>query len=300
MRMNRYSVLLVCFIIFTICLTGCGTGSSESPDGSTSMPEQTESTAAPTPTPKPFIVKEAINIEEIEWSAQEALMNGQKYLALTYTNNSAYTIMELEMKFTQKEPLTEEQKLLFPDLQEHLAYWDEEFSELYITGRNFKMADPGETVGDKALFLNGTGIEVENKEQFALVEPDMMSILFLGPDGKAYELYYDFKAQIYGESSEGGLNVQQTSNNPLAALLPEWEFRVTWIDYDDEKEFELEAYGILRDEFERYVEAVKSLGFVLNSVEESNGYRANNSDGICITVVYSAMDEFMEISVENE
>ena len=143
-------------------------------------------------------------------------MNGQRYLALTYTNNSAYTIIELEMKFTQKEPLTEEQKLLFPDLQEHLAYWEREFTELYITGRNLKMSDPGEMVGDKSLTLNGTGIKVENKEQFALVEPDMMTILFLGPDGKAYELYYDFKTQIYGESLEGGLNVQQTLDNPLA------------------------------------------------------------------------------------
>ena len=83
-------------------------------------------------------------------------------------------------------------------------------------------------------------------------------------------------------------------------MLPEWEFRATWIDYDDEEEFELEAYGILRDEFERYVEAVKSLGFVLNSEEEGNGYRAYNSDGNCITVAYNAMDEFMEISVEVE
>lgn len=298
--MNKYSVLLVCIIIFAICFTGCSTGSSESPDNSTSIPERIESTATPTPTPKPFIVREAIKIEEIEWSTQETLMNGQKYLALTYTNNSAYTIIELEMKFTQKEPLTEEQKLLFPDLQEHLAYWEEDFSELYITGRNLKMADPGEMVGDRALFLNGTGIEVENKEQFALVEPDMMSILFLGPDGKAYELYYDFKAQIYGESSEGGLNVQQTSENPLTTLLPEWEFRVTWIDYDEEDEFELEAYGILRNEFERYVEAVKAQGFVSDSEEESNGYRAYNTDGICMTVAYEPMDELMEISVESE
>lgn len=298
--MSKKGILTACLTIIFICFVGCGVGSSAPDEKTTPTPKSVEYTSTPTPTSKPFVVKDAIKIEEIEWSAQETLMNGQKYLALTYTNNSAYTIMELEMKFTQKEPLTEEQKLLFPDLQEHLAYWDEEFSELYITGRNFKMADPGETVGDRALFLNGTGIEVENKEQFALVEPDMLTILFLGPDGKAYKLYYDFKAQIYGESSDGGLNVHQTSNNPLAALLPEWEFRATWIDYDDEEEFELEAYGILRDEFERYVEAVKSLGFVLNSEEESNGYRAYNSEDICITVVYSAMDEFMEISVESE
>ena len=63
MRMNRYSVLLVGFIIFSICFAGCGTGGSELPDNSTSIPEQAESTATPTPTPKPFIVKEAIKIQ---------------------------------------------------------------------------------------------------------------------------------------------------------------------------------------------------------------------------------------------
>ncbi len=298
--MNKNRFFTVCLIIITIYFTGCGAGSSVSTENSTPIPERVESTSTPTPTSKPFVVRDAIKAEEIDWSAQETIMNGQRYLALTYTNNSEYTIIELEMKFTQKEPLTDEQKLLFSELQENLAYWEREFTELYITGRNLKMSDPGEMVGDKPLTLNGTGIKVENKEQFALVEPDMMTILFLGPDGKAYELYYDFKTQIYGESLEGGLNVQQTSDNPLSALLPEWEFRATWIDYDDEEEFELEAYGILRDEFERYVEAVKSLGFVLNSEEEGNGYRAYNSDGICITVAYSAMDELMEISVEVE
>lgn len=298
--MNKKSILKVCLIIIFICFVGCGVGSSVSNESTTLTPEPIKNTSTPTPTTKPFVVKDAIKIEEIDWSAQENIMNGQRYLALTYTNNSAYTIFELEMKFTQIEPLTDEHKLLFPELQEHLANWEREFAELYITARNLKMADPGETVGDKPLTLNGTGIKVENKEQFALVEPDMMSILFLGPDGKVYELYYDFKTQIYGESSKGGLNVQQTSENPLAALLPEWEFRVTWIDYDEEDEFELEAYGILRDEFERYVEAVKALGFILDSEEEGNGYRAYNSNGICITVVYNAMDEFMEISVESE
>ena len=52
------------------------------------------------------------------------------------------------------------------------------------------------------------------------------------------------------------MNVHPTSDNPLAALLPEWAFKATWLAYDDEEEFELEAYGILREEFERYVEAV--------------------------------------------
>lgn len=298
--MNKKSILTVCLIIIAICFAGCGTGSSTSNANVTPTSETVKNTSTPTPTPKPFVVKDAIKIEEIEWSAQNVIVNGQRYLALTYTNNSEYTIVELDMEFTQKEPLTDEQKLLFSELQEHLEYWEQEFTELHISGRNLKMADPGEMVGDRPLTLNGTGIEVVDMEQFALVEPDMMTILFLGPDDKVYELYYDFKTQIYGESSEGGLNVHQTSENPLAALLPEWEFRANWIDYDDEEEFELEAYGILRDEFDRYVEAVKSLGFILDSEEEGNGYQAYNSDGICITVVYNAMDEIMEISVEVE
>lgn len=113
------------------------------------------------------------------------------------------------MEFVQKSDVTKEQLSVFDKLKEDREWTDKEVSDIYILGYNRKCSDPGETVSDSPLCINGTYTLVESIEQYEIMEPDMATIAFIGKDGKGYAMYYDFKTQTYGESSQGGQDIQQ-------------------------------------------------------------------------------------------
>lgn len=247
-----------------------------------------------------FSAKDAIKIEDIDWSVAESIIDGDRFLSLNYTNNSKYTILEYEVKFVQKSDVTKEQLSVFDDLKEEKEWTDEEVSDIYIIGYNRKCAEPGETVTDSPCCVNGTYTLVENIEQYEIMEPEMATIAFIGKDGKGYAVYYDFKSQTYGESSKGGINLQEWSDSEISKLLPKAEAPAIHVSSNDEDRFYFYAYGVSREAFEKYVEAVKANGFTDVCFENSNSYRATNADGIEAHITYTAVDEKMTGCVEQE
>ena len=78
-----------------ISLTGCGSENSTSPiSGTGSITISASDTS--------FSTKDAIKIEDIEWNVTESVMDGERFVSFNYTNNSKYTILDVEMKFVQK------------------------------------------------------------------------------------------------------------------------------------------------------------------------------------------------------
>lgn len=84
---------LVAALLLT--LTACGETGQASSDPTT--------TTAPAVTPD-------IVIEDIDWELTTDKDGEDTYLAITYTNHSAYTLSSFKMKFKEKEDLTEEQR----------------------------------------------------------------------------------------------------------------------------------------------------------------------------------------------
>lgn len=247
-----------------------------------------------------FSAKDAIKIEDIDWNVTESIMDGERFVSFNYTNNSKYTVLGVEMEFVQKSEVTKEQLAVFDELKKEEELTDEEVSDIYILGYNQKCAEPGETVSDSPCIINDTYTLVQNMEQYKIMEPDMATIAFIGKDGKGYTVYYDFKTQTYSESSKGGQDIQQWSDSEISKLLPQAEAPAINVSSDDEDRFYFYAYGVSREAFEKYVEAVKNNGFNDVGFENSNSYRATNADGVEAHITYTAVEEKMTGCVERE
>ena len=88
-----------------------------------------------------FSAKDAIKIEDIDWNVTESVMDGERFVSFNYTNNSKFTILDIEMEFVQKSNVTKEQLSVFDELKEEREWTDEEISDIYILGYNRKGAE---------------------------------------------------------------------------------------------------------------------------------------------------------------
>lgn len=246
--------------------------------------------------PESFSAKDAIKIEEIDWSVVPSVMDGERYFSLNYTNNSKYTILGLEIKFTLKEDITEDELSIFDKLKKENEWTDEDMEDLYIQGVNQRVADPKETVKDSPCAINGYE-NIENVEQFEIMEPDMATIVFIANDGKGYMIYYDFKSQTYGESSNGGKELQNWPSVMLE-VLPKVETVAVDVSSDDEDYMYVQTFGITKDYFNEYKNELKKQGFTTIDYEWENSYSASNEDGYSVSISYTAINEKMTITLK--
>lgn len=302
--MKSKKLLVVLGMCMGMALVGCGTADSfsnlEKPITSEKVQDDEERDDEEQQSSGYFSAKDAIKIEEIDWSVAPGILDGESFISFNYTNNSKYTIMDVEMEFRQKEGTTTEQLSVFDSIKERFEWTDEKVAETYILGYNRKMAEPGESVEDSPCVINGTYTLVENMEQYEIMQPDMVSIAFIGDDGKGYAIYYDFNTQTYGEASTGPRELQNWSDSEISALIPKVEAPAINVSTDEEERFFFYAYGVTRAEFETYVEAVKARGFTNVGYEGDNSYRASNADGIEANITYNAVEETMTGEVEPE
>lgn len=291
--LKKFSVIFV-IIGIMVETVGCGALNKKSlEDQTTVSTEDTMQTSS-------FSAKNAIKISDIDWHVTESIMDGQRFVSFNYTNNSKYTIMDIEMKFNQKEGTTAEQLGVFDNLKVEQQWTDEDVRNTYILGYNRKFADPGESVSDSPCVINGTYTLVESMAQYDIMQPDMATIIFIGDDEKGYEVYYDFKTQTYSESSHEAKNLRQWSDSTISSLLPKADYKAVQVGTDDEKEFCFDAYGVSREEFEAYVAAVKKCGFIEASAEDSDSYQATNADGVTADISYTAVEETMTGCVDSK
>ncbi|MBQ5332764.1 MAG: hypothetical protein J6K92_05845 [Oscillospiraceae bacterium] len=247
-----------------------------------------------------FSAKDAIKIEEIDWNVTESILDGERIVSFNYTNNSKYTILDVEMKFRQKADTTPQQLSLFDELKETYEWTDEEVSEIYILGYNRKCADRGETVSDSPCCINGTYIEVQSMEQFEIMEPDMVTIVFEGKDGKGYTIFYDFISKTYSESSEGGLDLHEWSEKDLCRNIPKIEAPAVNVTSDQDDCFICFAYGVSADDYSSYVQAVKDKGFSNIEFENRTHMDATNADGLLVSIRYNPIDEELRCRIDKE
>lgn len=239
----------------------------------------------------------AVHIEEIDWNVAESILDGERMVSFSYTNNSKYTILEIELQFKQKEGITAEQLAVFDNIKKECELTDDEVAEIYITGCNKKCADPGETVSASPCYIEDTYTYVENIDQYEIMEPDIMTIYFIGNDGKGYTIYYDFKSHTYSESSLGGQNIQKWSDSELSKLLPKPVAPEIKADIDDENLFMFRVHGITIDEYEAYIEEVTANGFSDVVIRDKRSYYSSNADGVSVSIYYDAVNEEMNGSI---
>ena len=109
--MNKKVKIFAAFaVIFSMIMCFAGCGSNETNSGAT---------------------KGKINIEDIAWNIDEGIVDGDRYVLLSYTNNTEYTITDFKITFKEKAGITEEEKSDFcADIQSDFEASDEDMEEV--------------------------------------------------------------------------------------------------------------------------------------------------------------------------
>lgn len=314
--LNTCFVLCIMFALI-VAMTGCSSNSTASsnatlPD-SNGDSKQTETVSQDSTATSPAMSKESssetasvtsayaddtIKIEDIDWKVGEGLIDDQRIIEFSYTNNSKYTITDVEMQFDLKEGTTQDQLAVFNDLKEKNNWTDDQVSKIYILGYNRKFADPGETVGKSPCVINGTYTLVENMEQYQLMEPSMATIAFIGDDEMMHAEYYDFKSKAYSASSKGAMEMNQWSESEISGQLPKPDLKVVMVVTDEDDKFSFTTYGTSSEEYEAYTKACQDKGFTSDESNGNNYFSAANSSGYKVNVSYNAVEESMDVRIE--
>lgn len=277
---NFYVSCLVCLL--AVVLVGCG--------GKGSLNDAAN-----------FSPKDAFKIEDIDWEVTQSIHDGERIASLNYTNNSDFTIMEMTIKYKLK--LNDENDKTISEITKQLIndyeLEEDELFYLEVKGTNSKFADPGETVKDAPCYINGF-YDIKNMKVLEILEPDMMTITFIGPDDKGYQVYYDFTSSEFSESSMGGINIHEKTENKLFKALPEKEFRALRISSEDDDYLNLLAFGVEKKDFDEYVSLLKEAGFTKENYSYDGVYDASNSNNQSVRISYDQSDEQMYISIEIE
>lgn len=238
-----------------------------------------------------------ISMDDIEWTVRSSVLDGERYLSLDFTNNTAYTMIALEIKFVLKDDVTEEELSVFDNLKETYDYTDDDILDIYIQGYNYKIAEPGKTSSNSPCTIKNTSILAE-MDQYELMQPDIATIVIIGDDNKLYLLYYDFLSDSFGSSSEEGIDLYTWSDSDLVNTLPQPDVPVLVVSSDDEDYFFAYAYGVSADDYDTYVQACKENGFDTVDYEGSSSFHAVNGDGHEVYLYYSSVMERMSIRLE--
>lgn len=274
---------IACSFALVAMLVACGGGHGQA--------QGTDSPSSATSQQSAGIVPgedDSIKIDEIDWTVEESVVDGERKLAMSYANNSSFTILELRIEFTQCEDVTDEDRAAFDE-----AYADPDWSpdvepsELYIVGDNQHFVEPGEEAGPIACSL-AYAFTDPTLSQYELMEPSMAEIVYLGGDGKLYCEYYDFLNDAYSQSSSNGVDAVEWSESDISKLVPEIDAPVVNVSDDEEDRFVFNAYGLTLDDFAPYVEECKELGFTGDPSEDEDWYTATNEDGYEIWLNYYA------------
>lgn len=243
--------------------------------------------------------KDSIKIEDIDWTVEEGVIDGGRYILLNYTNNSNYTISSFEMTFKEKLGVTDEEKEhFFAYVKDEFDPSDEELEELKkesfsMHAGSEKIVKPGESSKGVHCYYYEGYYYVTDINFPDLVEPDIATIKYIDGD-KSYTIYYDFVSKKYSKIDEIGL-VYQWSKTSLGDRIPKIEAEIVEVELDDEDLFMFDAYGVSLDLFESYTNQCREAGFVSNVVNYEGYYTATDSDGYSIDLYYESEDDSISV-----
>lgn len=285
----RKGLAVVAAIVVALCLAGCaggeGVNAGSSGDGVSILG------AAPGKA-------DSIKVEEIDWSVEEGLVNGTRCVAFSYTNNTSFTVMEVEVRFDLREGLTDEELSVFDPVFEN-PYWSTPAEKMYIIGASRVMAEPGEAPSAAACSLCGTFTYVTDPAQYELMEPSVMTVTYLGGDGRLYVEHYDYLTGKYSLSSNSGMQAVSWSTSELSSHLPALSAPVLVVTWDDENLFSFNAAGVDRTTYEAYLQACKDAGFVGDEISSASFFNAADAEGRDLLMNYSASNETLGVSLSS-
>lgn len=272
--MRRIAPMFIAAIA-ALSLMGCS-GGANSPDASKS----TESA--------PQV--EGISIDDIAWSVDEGIIDGERYVLMEYTNNSPYTISGIEIAFTEKEGISDEDKeTYYSEVQEAFKLNDEDAAEIRekpisMHAETSDVVSAGESTSEIRCYYYSGSYYLKNINHYNLVEPDIATIQYIA-DGQVRTVNHDFKS---GKSTEENKTVEayQWSTTDLGNHIPRPDVQIVEAGRSDDEIFMFDAYGMSLEQFNAYVEQCKNQGYTIDSSSLEDLYDADNEEGYNIHLTY--------------
>ena len=188
--------ILAGILIGTLCigsLSACGKNTSE--EKSSTLSETTNSTNETEVQTEKVLETEAADLNDtvpfsmsdIEWDIEENIVNGTRKYAISYTNNTKYDMLGLDITYSRKSGVTDEQMLnVFSDVQSEYDYEDSEIENLQLNACNYAFIVSGEKADKEASYVagdvHGKDFKEITEEQFSLFEPDTAKINYISGD----------------------------------------------------------------------------------------------------------------------
>lgn len=280
MRKNMATVVSVMALSGVLGLSGCGnvavTGSSD-PVRATPIKNSKAGKS------------DSIKADDIELTVEEGFWYDERQPVFTFTNNSDFDIITVDIDFSQKADMTDEQRAqVFAEFMSNEFYQDDDFTTYVLSSYKEQLVPSGETSLEAEVTFNNTGRALKDISFFDWFEPSIMKVAYLGGDGKMYLEYIDFKTGKTKDASKGGKDAVMWSDSDLAKRIPKIDAPVCLVTTDDEDGFWFETLGMTIDDYGAYVEKLKEMGYDQVDYEDDDEFRAHDKDG------YEATASFVE------
>lgn len=203
-KVKMFTIFAV-ILSMTGCLAGCGSGETANNPGSRA-------------------IKEKINIKDIAWNVDEGIVGGERYVLLSYTNDTQYTITNFEITFNEKDGITEEEKSdFYSDIQKKFELSDEDMDDLKsrsisMHAETDRVVKPGESISNVNCYYYGGSFYLKDINHYNLVEPDIATIKYLEED-KIFTVYYDYGSKKYSTEEKTEI-AYQWSQTDLGSKIP--------------------------------------------------------------------------------
>lgn len=274
--MKKKMVLI--FALVLCCLTGCGNSKDASKNSNDNTP------------PK-------IKMDDIKWTVKSGIIEGERYAVFSYKNNTDYTIGDLQLTFTRKESVTDDDMIQkFKYYKDNDYYSNDEIKKFYMTGLNHRFIKPGKSSNKIPCVINNTSWLVMDLEQYKLMEPDKASIVVI-KNKKAYLFYYDFKnKEMTMDEDNSGKKIYKWSTSDLAKKLVKPNFESVSVNSDDDGYFSFTSYGVTKDRYKSYLAKIKKKYPKSDSTSDDyyNGYDSKNNE---ISLSYNSYQQEVTCSL---
>ena len=269
-----------------LLLGGCGSAAGNAPAGGGDSQE-------------PDVPQ--LKMKDLSWSVDSGILDGERATLMTLTNNSPYTISELEMTFAVKSDVTQEEKESFyTDLQDTYDLDEEDLEELRsmplsMTAACSDMIRPGQSESAIPLDYFRGYIYVQNFEHYSLVQPDIATISYVA-EGRIYTMYYDFLSEkaTYDPDSEPA---SQWVDTELSQKIPRPSFEIIRCSHSDDS-IHAEIPGVNMEDYEAYVQQCKDLGFTQDINSYDDRYEASDDSGFRLSVAFHSFNNSLNISLD--
>lgn len=294
--LDRIMVLLVALII-AAAMCGCGNKDAGKDSGSSASESAEEADAGEESEKEEKTDKKeekssgAPKIEEIEWNVDEGIVDGDRKVVMSLTNNSDYSLTGVDISFTEKDGITDDEKdAFYSDIKEKLDASDDDMEqlkdrEISMHAKTERVIPTGESVASADMYYYQGYFYVKDLDHFGLVTPDIAEISYVDGD-KIYKEYYDFKGKKYSMDDKTE-EAQYWSKSALGSVVPKPEAPVIKDGgRDDDDCFMFEAYGMTIDDFNAYIDSCKDMGYTVDASEFDGFYSADNSEGYNVYMNY--------------